>query len=244
MQASKILNFADANTLDSTVVFTRASGANTHPGTYFDANGIMQESSYNTPRFNFNPVTGVARGLMSEEARTNQLIYSGDFGNAAWTVIAPLAKTGITRTGLGGDLTGYTFTTSASGGSFYQDVTATGTSYQGNSIHVHISSTCTDANLVVFWFIGGTTQQVALRFNPSTGAFISTGTDGTYIRCIPMQIIIILRLQDKMVGAGAHNSKLVRTLRVIFKPPRQLRHDQRMWCPMLLQSDKPMLCTC
>lgn len=177
MQPSKILNFADSLKLDSTVVFSRTASTNTHPGTYFDSNGVMQESKYDTPRFHFNPVTGVSRGLMIEEARKNQLIYSGDFNNAAWGVYAPMAKTGITRAGLGGDMTGYTFTTSGSGGSFYQHVIAGGTTYQGASIFVHTSSTCTDATILAYWFTGGATQSVVLRFYPQSGTVHSTAAN-------------------------------------------------------------------
>ena len=53
----------------------------------------------NVPRFDFNPTTGESLGLLIEEQRTNLLLYSSDFDNAAWvkvntsinanTVIAP-----------------------------------------------------------------------------------------------------------------------------------------------------------
>ena len=37
------------------------------------------------PRFDFDPVTRAPRGLLVEEQRTNLVLYSDDFANAAWT---------------------------------------------------------------------------------------------------------------------------------------------------------------
>jgi hypothetical protein len=39
------------------------------------------------PRFDFDPVTLAAKGLLIEEQRTNLLTYSEDFSNAAWSII-------------------------------------------------------------------------------------------------------------------------------------------------------------
>jgi hypothetical protein len=77
-------------TLDPRITFTRASTA-----TYFDATGTMQTATTNAPRFDYDPVTHVARGLLIEEARTNLWLQSADASNAAWqkaniTVAAPV----------------------------------------------------------------------------------------------------------------------------------------------------------
>jgi hypothetical protein len=42
-------------------------------------------TAYYGPRFDYDPVTLLPRGLLVEEARTNFLIYSDDLTNAAWT---------------------------------------------------------------------------------------------------------------------------------------------------------------
>ncbi|MCK7581015.1 MAG: hypothetical protein MZV65_38955 [Chromatiales bacterium] len=57
--------------LSDIVTFTRASNA-----TYFDAKGVMQTAGSNVPRLDFDPVTGVCRGLLIEEARTNLFLNS------------------------------------------------------------------------------------------------------------------------------------------------------------------------
>lgn len=74
------LNFIGASSLDSRVTFTRASTA-----TYFDSAGTLQTAAINAPRFDYNPSTLAARGLLIEEQRTNLLTYSEQFDNAAWT---------------------------------------------------------------------------------------------------------------------------------------------------------------
>jgi hypothetical protein len=48
--------------------FTRAS-----VGTYFDSSGVMQTATNNTPRFDYDPVTHIAKGLLFEESRTNNV---------------------------------------------------------------------------------------------------------------------------------------------------------------------------
>jgi hypothetical protein len=73
------LDFTTMTSLPGTVTFSRASTA-----TYFNASGVMQTAASGSPRFDFDPITHVPRGLLIEEARTNLLLYSDDFSNAAW----------------------------------------------------------------------------------------------------------------------------------------------------------------
>jgi len=74
------LNFAAAGRLDSRVTFTRSSTA-----TYTNQIGLIQSAAVNEPRFDYDPVTLAARGLLVEESRTNLLTYSEQVDNAAWT---------------------------------------------------------------------------------------------------------------------------------------------------------------
>lgn len=46
---------------------------------------ITTAAAYYGPRFDYNPATLVARGLLIEEARTNSNLYSEDLSNAWWT---------------------------------------------------------------------------------------------------------------------------------------------------------------
>lgn len=66
-------------------LFTYAGGTN---GSRVNAQGFIEPCA--TPRFDFDPITKVAKGLLIENARINQLAFSSRFENAVW------AKTSVT----------------------------------------------------------------------------------------------------------------------------------------------------
>jgi hypothetical protein len=78
----------------SLVTFTRASD-----GTYFDSAGLLQTAATDVARFNYNPLTLAARGLLFEaETRTNVVLWNRDLTNVAWTstnITAVKDQTGI-----------------------------------------------------------------------------------------------------------------------------------------------------
>ena len=95
-QPSLILNFLTGS-LDSRISFTRA--ANT--ATFFGSNLLLQTANANSPRFDYNPLTGALNGLLIEQASTNVAIQNRDMTNAAWvkvTTTAALDQTGIDGT--------------------------------------------------------------------------------------------------------------------------------------------------
>lgn len=77
--------------LDGRIALTRASAA-----TYFDAAGVLQTVGVNVPRFNYDPITHVARGLLIEEQRTNLLLRSSEFDNAAWNKVNATVTPNVT----------------------------------------------------------------------------------------------------------------------------------------------------
>lgn len=81
LEATLDLDFtAMGGTLDSRITFTRASSA-----TYFDSAGVLQTASSNVARFDYDPITHAARGLLIEDARTNVVRWNRDLTNAVWT---------------------------------------------------------------------------------------------------------------------------------------------------------------
>jgi hypothetical protein len=74
------LDFTTAS-LDPRVTFTRAGNT----ATRVNASGVVATVAADTPRFDFNPITLVCKGLLIEESRTNLFTYSSEFTNIAWT---------------------------------------------------------------------------------------------------------------------------------------------------------------
>jgi hypothetical protein len=74
------LDFANSKKLDPRITFTRAS-----VGTFVNENGLVTTAASGAARFDHDPVTGKCLGLLVEEARTNNLLYSEQFDNGYWT---------------------------------------------------------------------------------------------------------------------------------------------------------------
>jgi hypothetical protein len=118
-----------------------------------------------------------ARGLITEAAATNSVLWSADPTNAAW------AKSNVTTSTLAGiapDGTAMTvLTATLANGSLSQNHTLGGTTQRGLSFYFRkANSTSTSASLMILWSTGGTQQSVQLTFNPSTGDVISTASAG------------------------------------------------------------------
>lgn len=79
---SLALDFTAAS-LDSRVTFGRTTNAS-NPATYIGSNGLITAATDNQPRFDYDPVTLVCKGLLIEESRQNLYIYSQDFNAASW----------------------------------------------------------------------------------------------------------------------------------------------------------------
>jgi hypothetical protein len=73
------LNFARSRSLDPRITFTRASTA-----TFTDEDGVIKTAAADTPRFDYDPISGECLGLLIEEARTNLALRSEDFSDATW----------------------------------------------------------------------------------------------------------------------------------------------------------------
>jgi hypothetical protein len=85
-----------AGALDPRITFTRASAA-----WYFSSAGNLTQAATNEPRFDYDPATLEARGLLIEGGMTNIALHSRDFTQAAWVktnITAALNVTGIDGT--------------------------------------------------------------------------------------------------------------------------------------------------
>lgn len=74
------LDFTTAS-LDAKVTFTRANAT----ATRVNSNGYIETVAADTPRFDYDPITLVIRGLLIEESRVNRFLRSQEFSNTgAW----------------------------------------------------------------------------------------------------------------------------------------------------------------
>lgn len=72
-----VLNLDLTSALDSRI--TASGGAN---GTRVNSSGLIVAAT--TPRFDYDPATLAAKGVLIEEARTNLFTYSAEFDNVIW----------------------------------------------------------------------------------------------------------------------------------------------------------------
>jgi hypothetical protein len=103
-------------------------GAQLEPVTYQTTAGpyvATTTAAYYGPRFDYDPVTLAAKGLLIEEQRTNLVTYSEQFNNAAWSK-SSVTVTADTTVAPDGTTTADTLTTSTIGGFTWQVVGFTG----------------------------------------------------------------------------------------------------------------------
>ena len=74
------LDFTTAN-LDPRVTFTRVGNT----ATVTNSSGYIAAINANLPRFDYDPITKVLKGLLIEESRVNSLTYSAAFDDGSWT---------------------------------------------------------------------------------------------------------------------------------------------------------------
>ena len=200
------LSFMTPGTLPSGVVFTRASTA-----TYFDAAGVMQTATTNTPRWDYDPVTHVLNGLLIEESRINVLLNSATLNTQSVTVTAQQYYLSFTGTGTitkSGTASGALVGTGAG-----QRVSQTFTPTAG-SLTLTVTGSVTNAQLEAGQFVTSyipTTAAAVTRAQDSvsmpTSGWLTATTSGSLlteyiINGIRTGFPVIVRLDD---GTAANN---------------------------------------
>lgn len=154
--------FAGASALPSNVTFTRGTAA-----TYFDSTGTLQTVTGNTPRFDYNPSTLSALGLLIEEARTNSIRNNTMQGAVAGTPgTLPTNWSAPSLAGLTSEIVG------------------TGTEDGITYIDIKLSGTTTSAGPLIIGF-ESVTQIAALSGQTWTGSFYARLVGGTFNNVTP-----------------------------------------------------------
>ena len=143
--------------LDSRITFTRASTA-----TYYDSTGTLQTAAINAPRFDYNPSTLAARGLLIEEARTNSVVQSANFGTTWVTTSLGSVTVDATASPSG-----------ATDADLFNEGTATSTHAATQTISTTAASTYT----ISCFFKNISRQWVGLAVSTTTTAYASAKFD-------------------------------------------------------------------
>ena len=149
--------------LDSRLTFTRST-----TGTYINSSGYVTSAAINAPRFDYDPTTLAARGLLIEGSANNIAIYSNDFSNAIWTLdtsggTIPAVST-VSQTGPDGASTVTRITFNKTGGLFSRvRQPLSGTASQPYTMSVWMKANTASG--------GASTQNVGLRIGADSAGF-------------------------------------------------------------------------
>lgn len=170
--ARLLLNFL-SGTLDPRITFSRGTGA-----TRVNASGFIETVGNTTPRFDYDPVTLAPHGLLIEEARTNLLLYSADFTNAAY-VNSNVTVTANATAAPDGTTTADLLTAAATASVNLQQSSAVAATSATYSIFAKQGSGATQANAFRLRNTTTATTLVEITINYSTGAVTYvTGSTG------------------------------------------------------------------
>lgn len=154
------------------ITFTRASS-----GTYFDSAGVMQTATTNVPRFDYDPATLAAKGLLIEPAATNLLLRSREFDNASW-IKTDTTITANAANGVGGTAT-MDLCTEGTAASAQTRQTATITANSTDTFAIDVKRGNTDWIRLLVYETATPSNYVSGWFNSGAGAAGSAANGGT-----------------------------------------------------------------
>lgn len=108
---------------------------------FYNPGAAPTVASYYGPRFDYDPVTLAAKGLLIEEQRTNICLYSSDLSNLPWTYGGTVSLTYNTTTAPDGTITADTITVvSGADTGVYQNITCASSTTYTWSLYVKLGT--------------------------------------------------------------------------------------------------------
>jgi hypothetical protein len=157
-------------------------GAQLEPVTYQTTPGpyvATTASAYYGPRFDYNPLTLGALGLLIEEQRTNLLTYSEQFDNAAWQKTNVTVTTNQITAPDGTSGADKIAATASASTALLQQVASVASTTATYTIYVQRGSGDTDANSFLVRNVTTLTNLLQVTVNYATGAITYvTGSSG------------------------------------------------------------------
>lgn len=122
-------------------------------GTYFDSSGVMQTAAADVPRFDCDPASGAARGILIEPSATNYATHS--MFDATWNTFSGETQTLNYATGIDGqtDAARLTIPSHSSSQISRNNLTSSGGLYI-ESVYVKATSSAPQY-IGLFWYWGG-----------------------------------------------------------------------------------------
>jgi len=153
-------------------------------GTFVGSDGFIQRATTNVPRFDHDPVGRQSLGLLSEVERTNLLLRSEEFDNAAWTKVS-ITVTPDAATAPSGLLTADKMVEDSANAGHYLISSATamtsGTTYVGS-----VYAKANERTILQLTFQGATHgSSYYANFNLATGALGASGGAGIVATITP-----------------------------------------------------------
>lgn len=170
--------------LDPRITFSRGS-----IGTRVNRNRLIETVAANQPRFDYDPVTGECKGLLIEESRYNDWLYSGQNVTTGWSFTPTTLSFDNTQTAPDGSTNTIKFTersVTTSGMGFNQNISVTsGTSYTF-SVFVKQPTGSSLRYCSILLYNTGFGQFKIATFNPTNGSILYTsGTLTTSVQQYP-----------------------------------------------------------